>query len=836
MRQKERLKAEGKLANAERDLAQYAMKQADNMKRAAAAQRKEAALNILRRDELESRIIGFMEETGNPVESFQALLAGSHKSARGARQSIDAQRVGIRNRQMGQIMAELDAIQKEHGLDPVRLMARDKDFERLVIQEMHEIKPEGRPGVSGDPVAQRLADMFARHLEVSRQRLNRAGANIGKLHGYVPQSHDAAKVIGADKSEWVEFVAARLDRARTFADKTDDEVRDILAKTYDDIVTGRPRDVSARERGEFVGPRNLARSLERSRVLHFKDADAFLEYHRAFGRGHIFEAVVKQLDGNSRKIALMETLGPNPENMLNSLIESVKRKVGYDNRWTPAERAKIIAKLEGGMTPGFGSGGILDVYRAIAGDISNPVNISRAKKGATLRATQTLSKLGGATLSAVGGDWLTVGMNARYNGMNLFGTYRYSLDRLFRGKSSDEVRSLSYSLGTFYDGVLNEVAARWDAQDEMFGRLSDWQNKLFKWSGLTYWTEAMKAGYASAFSNKLALLRGIDFANLDETASAILRHHGVDAAKWDAMRAMTDQAADGRLYLLPEMAHEIDDSLIDAIAGDRIGKARDEAHLDRIRQDVRARLETDLMAMIADETKFAIIEPDSRTRAAMTMGTRPGSLLGELVRFVTQFKSFPIAYFQRNMRSGRWGQVAGKGYDSVAIAQTVALTLVLGYASATAKDMAKGRTPADPRKWETWTRSAMQSGGAGIYGDFLFAKRNRFGGGIVDTLAGPVIGEATDVAEEVLAGARDVGKLAVGSDAGMESDPANLLRSAWDNMPFVNLWYTRMALDYAVGYHISELVSPGYLKRMEKRMKEESNQEFIYSPRKVLGY
>jgi hypothetical protein len=43
---------------------------------------------------------------------------------------------------------------------------------------------------------------------------------------------------------------------------------------------------------------------------------------------------------------------------------------------------------------------------------------------------------------------------------------------------------------------------------------------------------------------------------------------------------------------------------------------------------------------------------------------------------------------------------------------------------------------------------------------------------------------------------------------------ANSLRVALNHTPFINLFYTRMALDYLVLYRMQEAVNPGYLRRM----------------------
>jgi hypothetical protein len=51
-----------------------------------------------------------------------------------------------------------------------------------------------------------------------------------------------------------------------------------------------------------------------------------------------------------------------------------------------------------------------------------------------------------------------------------------------------------------------------------------------------------------------------------------------------------------------------------------------------------------------------------------------------------------------------------------------------------------------------------------------------------------------------------------------------------DNTPFINLWYTREALNWAALYHLREMMSPGTLRRTERKLKEEYNQTYIISP------
>ena len=54
-----------------------------------------------------------------------------------------------------------------------------------------------------------------------------------------------------------------------------------------------------------------------------------------------------------------------------------------------------------------------------------------------------------------------------------------------------------------------------------------------------------------------------------------------------------------------------------------------------------------------------------------------------------------------------------------------------------------------------------------------------------------------------------------------------LIDIGMDNTPFVNLFYTRMAVDYMVQYHLCEMMSPGTLLKAERKMKKEMNQTYL---------
>lgn len=222
----------------------------------------------------------------------------------------------------------------------------------------------------------------------------------------------------------------------------------------------------------------------------------------------------------------------------------------------------------------------------------------------------------------------------------------------------------------------------------------------------------------------------------------------------------------------------------------------------------------------------------------MRRGSQPGTVLGELARFIGQFKAFPVAVLQKSI--GR--ELYGRGYkpsaygasirpgqeliqalrsgngEKLGIAQLMLWTTLFGYGAMAIKDMVKGREPRPVDSPVTWIAAMLQGGAWGLYGDFLFGEANRFGGGLTQSLSGPTLG-LIDGGYDLFARMRD------GDDAAAAS-----FRFAIQNTPFANLFYTRAMMDYAFLYSVQEALNPGALRRMERRIEKENAQQFLLRP------
>jgi hypothetical protein len=281
---------------------------------------------------------------------------------------------------------------------------------------------------------------------------------------------------------------------------------------------------------------------------------------------------------------------------------------------------------------------------------------------------------------------------------------------------------------------------------------------------------------------------------------------------------------------------------------DELQKAIDEwpnnldKSLDRRRELAVQELSTKLGQYYVDRTHVGVVRAGAREKTYATQATRPGTPEGEAARFVMQFKQYPMAFLQRVL--GRYAEedkffsipkalgqrvMQDPGGVGSQVAQLIVLMTVFGYMSMVLKDIAKGRTPRDPKDPRTWGAAFIQGGGAGIYGDYLFARVNRFGDTIGEQLLGPTVGSLAKGADLAL-GSRDAALSDIFGNGEDQYPDAQAFKYFKDNTPFLNLFYTRSALDYLILYDVQEKLRPGSLRRTERNLKKDSKQEFMLPP------
>jgi hypothetical protein len=796
------LQASGDITNLGEKLKSFAEREAERTKIAAAMQRRHAALNILVRDRLDKTLQGLLAAGLTPKQSLLAVLEGTSKGVENGRNSVGALNLAYEARYIGDMFAEIQA-NAPHLIHALRDPRLDAD----IMREMSELKDGGKPGITGNKDAQYVAKVFSTYAELSRTDLNKLGASIGKLDGWSgAQTHDDLKLIAAGKETWIASVLPKLDIAKTFPDLTSvKEAEEALSGIYDTIVTGLPNKPTPREIGQRVSPANLAKSLGKSRVLHFRDAESALAYRDQFGYGNTVSGIIAHLRSASRMAANMEALGPNPEVMYGAVVDGLKRSIKDSTSLTPAEKTKQMK----GLT--IDGGALRDALDISTGLISRPVNTTMAKIGSDVRAVQSMAKLGGAIWSSMS-DTVTAGLASQFRGSGFIKGFIAQIDGIMHGRPKGEQAEISYLLGEGFDGLIGHIVSPAAAVDGPVGKLSKMQETFFRWNGLSWWTDIQRASAGRMISAEMGMRAKSAFADLPENYRHVLGLHGITEPKWDAIRKAEFREINGNAYVTPERMRHLPD---EAVAG--LGGTADAARHD---------LEMSLRRFFADETSYGVIETDARSRRTTTLGTRPGTIAGEGIRFIMQFKGFPIAFAQRTMGRAVFGFRPGARLEQIAHIGTMLAGLTMaGYAAMTMKDLTRGYwPPRDPTDPHTWGAAFIQGGAAGIYGDYLFSRVNRFGGGPLETALGPVIGAGSGLVDLILK-ARDA---SVSSDEQVKL--ADWLNYATQNTPAVNLFYVRPVLDFLFLNSLHEVATPGYIRKTESKRLTQYGQKLMLQP------
>jgi hypothetical protein len=831
---KQKLQAEGNIDGMADKLRSFAEREAERTKIAAAMSKRHAALNILVRDRLDAAVNGYVKAGLSPKKAVLAVLEGTQKGIEGGRNSVAATNLAYEARYIGGLFAE---VQKNK---PHLVMAmRDQKFDADVMREMTELREGGNPGSTGNKDAQYIAKVFSTYAELARTDLNKLGASIGKLDGWAGhQSHDDVKLIAAGKEAWTASILPKIDTARTFPDAASgDEIVEILGDIYDTIITGFPNKATPAEKGQRVNPANMAKRLGKSRVLHFKDAESALAYRNEFGTGNTVSGMISHLRNSARVAANMEVLGPNPEVMLKSIIDGQKRRIKEDPKLTPKQKNKQTNALD--------AEGLQHALGIATGLNSRPVNVTAARIGSDIRAVQSMAKLGGALLSSVS-DNVTAGLASQFRGSGFFKGFTNQIAGIMGGRPKGERAEISFLLGEGFDGIIGHIVSPAAAVDGPVGRLSKLQETFFRFNGLSWWTDIQRASAGRMIAAEMGMRSKASYSALPANYRHVLGLHGITEAKWNVIRKAGPREIDGKAYVTPDRIRDLSDADIEPLVKDRLDAARKALKVDKAKspetkakreaqfeerrasiiEDGRRDMELSLLRFFADETSYGIVEVDNRSRRTMTLGQRPGTFAGEAMRFIAQFKGFPTAFAQRIGGRALFGQRAGMGsaeraavYGSHIGALLAGMTMA-GYVSMTMKDLTRGYwPPRDPTNPETWIAAFTQGGAMGIYGDFLFSRVNRFGGGIAETAMGPGIGSVFDFID-LVAKARDA---AISPEE--EVRAADWLNYALQNTPFINLFYTRPALDYLFLNSMREAASPGYLRKTERRRKTQYGQE-----------
>ena len=310
--------------------------------------------------------------------------------------------------------------------------------------------------------------------------------------------------------------------------------------------------------------------------------------------------------------------------------------------------------------------------------------------------------------------------------------------------------------------------------------------------------------------------------------------HGIlsqkeEKAIWDKAAGLDEKLKVLRKNVSSEYAHFV-------FGGEDV-KGISQADRDKKRHQLSSKLTT----LFYDRNDHAVLIPGAREKRLMTQGQRAGSYIGEAVRFIGQFKTFPVTLMTKSiaqeMNGKNWtgpNRMDFLGSEHVQIAKFIAGMTAMGAVTTAATDFLKGKTirdTFDPTSDEfldftteigrnNLVDAFVYGGGAGFYGDILaapYGSHKHFS--MVQNMLGPTISQLDDI-KDVTWGILNGDKKA--------KKAYNLILQ---NTPYANIFYYKQALDYMILYQMQDIIDPGYHRRRRRQMHKDQGQDYRFGSR-----
>lgn len=418
---------------------------------------------------------------------------------------------------------------------------------------------------TGDPLAKKISDKMGEVFENMRERFNRAGGDIGKLDDWgLPQTHSLEKIVLAGKQAWVQKAESLIDTSKYVHEDgtyySQQEIRELLEYSFDTLSSNGANKTEI-GRQSFGGNSKVTSRHSESRVLHFKDADAWMEYQAEFGGMPFVDLVEAHISGLSKDIAMVENLGSSPKNAMRILMDAAEQKDwmnGLDANTTAKSRKRAQT-----------------MFDEFTGQ-NTPQSEVLANMGLAYRSMNVASMLGGTTLSSVT-DQAMIAKTASIHGIAYRKTFGELLSQLNPKNKQD--RELAHSLGLATEEMLGSIA-RWSddgltsvhGKSQKLARVSSGlATQVMRISGLNALTAASKVGFSKMMMEKYGrLTRSKAWADLDPMDRELMQNTGLSERAWEVMR-LADPVVDrkGNQLMSARSIYEIpDDKLLTAMDKD----------------------------------------------------------------------------------------------------------------------------------------------------------------------------------------------------------------------------------------------------------------------------
>jgi hypothetical protein len=419
---------------------------------------------------------------------------------------------------------------------------------------------------TGNSVAKQIATELGKMYDDLRVRFNAAGGDIGDLgddFGF-NTIWEGDKLKDAGMQQWLDDALKNIDRSK-YVDidgnpLTNDQIKEMISYSFESITTDGLNKLNV---GEVVqGGGKVTNRMSQARVLHWKNADAWLEMQQKYGALPFVDLIDSHIDTMAKNIALVEKFGSNPNRAFEILAQEAKRIDGANGIKTNV------------LTDGIRRA--TTMYDVFANREMNHGIEALNSFGVAYRAWNVSTMLGSALLASLS-DIAPMIKLARMHNLSvakLMGNLAGELNP-FNPKD----RELSFSMGIAVDEITSSLG-RFAAEDltsvydraSQVARISNTASStIMRASLLNAWTRATKAAWSKTLMNKYANLpKEKNWGQLDAEDQGFLKAVGLDERTWEIM-SLAEPMKDGAgnpLMTTQSILNIPDDKLLAAMDND----------------------------------------------------------------------------------------------------------------------------------------------------------------------------------------------------------------------------------------------------------------------------
>ena len=632
-------------------------------------------------------------------------------------------------------------------------------------------------------------------------------------------SSDSMLVGAVSFEEWFEFIdpllahdqfrkGLRVD-ARIL---TAEERKEVLRQVYETITTEGRSKSSIDDEWNISTKQELPYRLQEAyrRILHFSNAENWIAYNRRFGRTSIYQNMMDYISARTARIAAVQWLGPEAPQVLEAVINQAA--ILQIQTGNAKQKAKVKEEE-------FQVRKLWDVYTGVG----SHGNQRLAEAATATRNLLSASQLAGASVVAFFSDRATMMFRSMANGIpqsDMIQSFFLGLDPnnpAHRQMVIDNEIPFEIGNAALIARMINSetiLSNHWSQRTLHF---------VMRWSGMTRHTLHSSSVSRIRLMMNLDSQKNVSFAQLDSNLRATMSKYDIGETDWDIFRreaqGFSEVPEGGKISFL--------DPVELVMSGDRAKAA------------TAAKFSTYLYREVSEGF---VLTRNARMEAQFAFKAPTGTWSGEGVRFMAQYKRFPILMFFGNFYDVVVNPFNRSGADRIKLAAALTVhSFLAGAFIVQAKNFLAGRDLQDPSRPSFWVESLHRSGSAAFIFDLLYASVSPYdirGRSFLDYVFGPFIGALPDLSSLT---AGNIGDFARGEEdfSEMMQDMAyEFTRFANDNLvPGKSMWWAATLWQRAVIEQIEDLIDPDRAeraRRLRERRAREQGSGYWWGPGSVM--